>query len=123
MQKIIPFWKAIYDFADGKDIDLTIFPEYFFEEDVTKDNLLQSLYASWSPELITYVEEKGWYRETGDFHDVFRKYGYPEDRLFSLEETLNYISDTKNECVVYDYTENKLKEFWEKYPNAMIQFG
>lgn len=119
----IPLWQAIYDFTNGEDIDLTIFPEYFFEEDVTKDTLLQSLYTSFSEDLLTFVKNKGWYKETDDFHDVFRKYSYPDDILFSLEETLAYINDPKNECVVYDWTENDLKEFWEKYPDGMIQFG
>ena len=35
-------------------------------------------------ELTEYIEGKGFYVETG-FHDMFRKYGYPEDRLFSLQ--------------------------------------
>lgn len=122
-EKNIPLWQTIYDFANGEDIDLSIFPEDFFEEDVTKDTLLQSLYTSWVNKLTVFIKEKEWYEDVDDFHDLFRKYGYPDDMLFSLEETLEYINDPKNECTVYEYTENRLKEFWEKYPDGMIQFG
>ncbi len=56
-------------------------------------------------------------------HDLFRKYGYPDDTLHSLEETLAYIEDSKNECVVFEYTNEYLKKFWNEYPNGMIDFG
>ena len=56
-------------------------------------------------------------------HDLFRKHGYPEDTLHSLEETLAYISDPKNECKVYDHTNEYLEKFWNEYPDGMIDFG
>lgn len=121
-KKNIPIWEAIYDFANGVKIDFSIFPEYFFP-DVPEDELLESLYSSFMPGIITFIKGRGWYSECDDYHDVFRKYGYPENMIFSLEETLEYIKDPKNECVVYDYTERRIREFWEKYPNGMINFG
>ena len=72
--------------------------------------------------LTEYVDGKGFYMETG-FHDIFRKYGYPEDKLFSLQETLNYINNPENACVTYDKTFERLNEFWNKYPDGMIEFG
>ena len=69
-----------------------------------------------------YVDGKGFYIHV-DYHDVFRKYGYPEDKLFSLQETLDYINDPKNECVINDTTVKILEEFWKKYPDGMIYFG
>ena len=73
-------------------------------------------------ELTEYIEGKGFYVETG-FHDMFRKYGYPDDRLFSLEETLNYINNYENKCIVYENTIDLLKDFWSKYPDGFIEFG
>ena len=60
-----------------------------------------------------------------DFHDVFRKYGYPDDKLFSYDETIKYIENEKNECYVRDkeHTYKQLKDFWDKYPDGMINFG
>ena len=72
--------------------------------------------------LTEYIDGKGFYMETG-FHDIFRKYGYPEDKLFSLQETLNYINNPENGCTVYEHTIERLKEFWNKYPDGMIDFG
>ena len=54
---------------------------------------------------------------------MFRKYGYPQDKLFSLEETLAYINNPENECVINDNTFKWLEEFWAKYPDGMIDFG
>lgn len=83
---------------------------------------LYDYYCDWDSDLIDFVEGRGWYKQT-EYHDIFRKYGYPEDKLFSLEETLSYINNTENNCDVYDYTNEKLKEFWNKYPDGMIYFG
>lgn len=75
-------------------------------------------------EILVYAENKGFYLSSDELpHDLFRKYGYPETRLFSLEETLSYIHDKDNECFVYDYTEESLKKFWKEYPDGMIEFG
>lgn len=63
------------------------------------------------------------YAEVDGYHDLFRKYGYPEDRLFSLEETLDYINDPKNECQTYDQTIEWLTKFWTENPEGMITFG
>lgn len=73
-------------------------------------------------DLVEYVDGKGLYIEAG-FHDVFRKYGYPDDKLFSLKETLEYINNPLNNCVTNDNTLKWLNEFWEKYPDGMIEFG
>jgi hypothetical protein len=63
------------------------------------------------------------YDDVDGYHDLFRKYGYPEDRLFSLEETLEYINDPKNECQTYDKTVERLTKFWTENPDGMITFG
>jgi len=76
--------------------------------------------------LIDYVKGKGFYSDKGTTHDVFRKYGYPDDKLFSYEETIKYIEDPKNECHLtktLDETKIELKKFWDKFPDGMIDFG
>lgn len=92
---------------------------------MVSNNLCQK--AVWNKQndkdLVEYFEGKGLYIEDTGFHDVFRKYGYPEDQLLSLEETLNYINNPLNECVIDDKTLDRLNEFWVKYPDGMIEFG
>lgn len=72
--------------------------------------------------LTKYVDKKGLYKVT-DYYDVFRRNSCPDDKLFSLEEALNYIDDPNNKCDIFPNTIEKLKEFWEKYPDGMIRFG
>lgn len=73
--------------------------------------------------LTEYIEGKGLYIEDTGFHDVFRKYGYPENKLFSLKETLDYINNTENNCTIYENTIERLKHFWNNYPDGFIEFG
>ena len=71
---------------------------------------------------IEYYRKGGWY-ETDDSlpHDLFRIGNYPETLLFSLEETLDFIQT--NKCTVYEYTDEKLRDFWAEFPDGMIRFG
>ena len=105
--------------------------------------------------LTEYIDGKGLYIGYTGFHDVFRRGGYPEDRLFSYEETIKYLED--NDSIIrYGYFQRShpgipcinglcngekpiwfevdreirklevlelLKEFWNKYPDGMIEFG
>lgn len=82
-------------------------------------------YCSYSDSILIPVGDNIYKDVSGNdgYHDVFRKYGYPEDRLFSLEETLSYIDNPKNECVVYENTREVLEKFWNRYPDGMIDFG
>lgn len=68
-------------------------------------------------------------------HDTFRVTGYPEDRLYSLEDTLNfletnnniyyrqYINESKSEEELKEIAIERLKEFWKQHPDGMIKFG
>lgn len=78
----------------------------------------EQIYKS-QTETSIYVNGK-FYTMVEDFHDLFRT-NYNNTKLFSLEETLKFIKE--NNCSVYDYTEKRLKEFWNKYPNGVIDFG
>ena len=74
-------------------------------------------------EVVDYVEGKGWYKEVEGFWDPFRHLNFSEAQLFSLQETLDFMHDPKNQCIVYDYSYDQVNEFWEKYPDGMIDFG
>jgi len=54
----------------------------------------------------------------------FRIGDYPDDCLYSLEETLNFIKryEEQNSCTV-EVSMECLKDFWNKYPDGMINFG
>lgn len=70
-----------------------------------------------------YIPGKGFFIDA-DFHDLFRYHVYDSEiRLFSMEETVAFISNVNNNCTITDRTERRLKEFWSKYPNGFIEFG
>ena len=77
-----------------------------------------------------YIPGKGFYKRISDYHDLFRIGGYPDDRLFSLDETLAFIDKYEKQygekVEIYHITgheKNTLEEFWEKYPEGSIHFG
>lgn len=99
-------------------------------------------------ELTKYISGQGLYIEDTGFHDTFRIGGYPEDNLFSLEETLEFLKNNDKKIAygikvcrnpeadwnnrVWEEVDRqaakeksieRLKEFWNKYPQGMIQFG
>ena len=61
-----------------------------------------------------------------DFHNVFKAYPANDElELFSLQETLDFI---KSENIykgrpIPDSVVQLLTEFWDKYPDGMIDFG
>jgi len=81
--------------------------------------------------LTDYINGKGFYTTKNDMqHDLFRIGNYPEDKLFSLTETLDFIE--KNKDKIHSYYFNKvqnkdykqqLEEFWKTYPDGMIRFA
>lgn len=90
---------------------------------VEKDLCQRAVWDRQNDEVLKeYVDGKGFYLEA-PFHDVFRRGGYPDDKLFSLEETLAYINNKENYCEIFDDTVETLKQFWELYPDGMICFG
>lgn len=62
------------------------------------------------------------------YHDIFRIYDYDAEPCFSLEETLKRCEEHNldwNLRTEYDYLINnkeELYEFWEKYPDGVIEF-
>jgi hypothetical protein len=74
------------------------------------------------PELCVFHKGK-FYVDVDDYHDLFRRGGYPDDILTSFDETRRYINDRSNGCKTFDFTDGKIKEFWDKYPQGLIDFG
>ena len=72
---------------------------------------------------ISFITERGFFIEHGEYHDLFRKGGYPETKLYSLKETMDYINDPENHCTVFDFTNERLEEFWKECPDGSIEFG
>ena len=56
-------------------------------------------------------------------HDLFRIGSYPGDKLLSLEQTLAFIDRYKDSMTFSENWEQRLKEFWSKNPNGVIEFG
>lgn len=78
------------------------------------------------PESCKYIQDKGLFITDDSLpHDVFRIGGYPENKLFSMQDTLDFMEsnkykinmDNKIECL------ERLKLFWKQNPDGMINFG
>lgn len=102
------------------------------EEDVWED-----LFKLPNGQYAHYVKGKGMFAEA-DYHDVFRVWDYPNDELFSYEQTIEFIdnclANDKDSVYFADnfkdnigndtkYALKRLRQFWEEYPNGMICFG
>lgn len=91
--------------------------------------------------VTLYIPEKNThYVNVDNYHNIFRIGNYPIDKLFSYNETIQFIEsnkdkvyshlgwiDEKNTFGKYDEMINiweiKLQSFWDKYPDGMIDFG
>ena len=77
----------------------------------------------------TYKEHKLGYiieevKEYGD--NLFRVCCYPEDVMLSYEDTLKFLDKYYDENNIYRggvLNLDKVKEFWDKYPNGLIYVG
>jgi len=84
-----------------------------------------------------YVKDKGFFVSSDELpSNLFRIGNYPEDKLFSLDETLKFIEDNKDKVyftsTIFDKRDVdllkqeaiiKLESFWNEYPDGMINFG
>lgn len=55
--------------------------------------------------------------------DLFRIGGYPDDKLLSLEQTMKFIERNKKRMYFSENWEERLREFWCKNPDGVIEFG
>jgi len=131
---IEPIFKDFEEYTPlfGKRYILQYVKEFGALEDKKEDTeWLMEKYASIvhdddSIGSVIFVEGKGLFHEPRDNrlpHDLFRVRNYPEDMLFSFEETIDYIYNPKVNCETYEWTIFNLKKFWDEYPDGMIRFG
>jgi hypothetical protein len=113
-----PEWTAEYGIKYKSILERQI---KFVEKDLCY-NALYNRYNSDITSKLTININGILYIET-DYHDVFRKYNYPTDKLFSLKETLEYIEKYKDEIYIYEDTFEILEQFWLEYPDGVIKFG
>lgn len=91
---------------------------------VKNDRCKEACYNRYDTKDFSYNYANGiYYVKVRGFHDMFRRNGYPNDKLFSLQETLDYINNKDNNCTVYEDTIELLEAFWSTCPNGMIDFG
>ena len=70
----------------------------------------------------TYVEGKGIYIDAG-YHNAFRNgNGHIDKQLFSYDETIDFLKDESNNCLILENTFVQVREFWDKHPEGMIEF-
>jgi hypothetical protein len=75
-------------------------------------------------EDLTTFEFDTFYVSTDELpHDLFRIGHYPENKLYSLYQTMKFINENKEKMSFCDDWEKYLQEFWMKNPDGMIQFG
>ena len=82
-----------------------------------------SPYCDENEPMIIYDEQThAFYMETdeGYGNNMFRCYDWSQENLHSREETLICIKENKN---VEDVNIDKINEFWDKYPDGLLDFG
>lgn len=84
-------------------------------------------YRFQSKNCFRYIEGKGLYIDEHKAHNIIRIYDSPSIQFFSFEEMITWIENhrsavTSNTAHVNEYEINKLKEYWDKYPNSMVFF-
>jgi hypothetical protein len=75
------------------------------------------------PEVCTYIPEKGFYIDCDKYHDPFRIGKYTEHKLFSYQECLEYIANYEKDINRSIDIHESLYQFWEEFPDGMIEFG
>jgi len=70
------------------------------------------------------------YIENNDYHDGIRVAGYPEDKLFSYRDFLRFIQKNVRKLQYRGQTKRvtikqkvDMKEYFQKFPDSMIDFG
>ena len=112
----------------------------WFRKDREIEKKLKSIYAKIDDDMDhlsdaeIYILDKDagdlYEQNDTEFHDLFRTSKlnangmYPGDEIFSYEETLKWLEDNENK--IYSFSnelKEQLKNFWNKYPNGVINFG
>lgn len=69
----------------------------------------------------TFGEDR--YTDVETPHDLFRIGSYADDKLLSLQQTMEFIKNNKDNIWFSENWEDELKKFWHENPNGVIEFG
>ena len=94
--------------------------EYKYIKEFDKESIEDFLDKKFN-KICIYNRFNGDYYINIDYPNLFRVGGYPDIVLRSYEETIKYINVYKAE--ITNENKQKLKEFWKKYPDGIIEFG
>jgi hypothetical protein len=84
-----------------------------------KDNELPTDSCEYSVEQ--YGDDR--YTDIDTPHNLFRIRNYPNDKLLSLEQTMEFIEKHKERISFSEDWEEELIKFWSKHPDGVIEFG
>lgn len=91
------------------------------ERQITSINKLSNymkVLSLYSKELNVSIIYKSKLYINTDYHDLFRC-NYNSRKLISYSDTIKFLSE--NVCLNINY--DKIKEFWDNYPDGIIDFG
>lgn len=89
------------------------------------NSVVKDCYFCQEIDNVTYycLTQFGW-------HDKFRVYGYPEEIFYDAQTLIDFLKNYDQKMIGPDKStgfntdiENIIKEFFNKYPNGMVQFG
>jgi hypothetical protein len=85
-----------------------------------KENEIAEDYCDYSQEM--FDEDR--YTDIDTPHNLFRVGSFPDDKLLSLQQTMEFIEQNKDDYILFSENwEDRLKEFWAKNPDGVIEFG
>jgi hypothetical protein len=95
---------------------------------------LYKIYVNIPHDNLKTIFNNNIYEKVNEFHDLFRTNDYNSPILISFEETLNFInlnnlkgisyfSEEEKRIITEEPDFKKIKEFWNKYPDGIIEFG
>jgi hypothetical protein len=117
-----------YKFLDEKELDVkAIAIRYIkrYRKRIEKDDL-RAIYANIGN--LTYRVKGKYYVDPKEQHDVFRVRNYPDKRLWSYEEVEKWLNRPQNKKkyqapTLNDVQKERLKEWFNTYPDSFICFG
>lgn len=101
--------------------------------DISLKDEYKLLHAYYDMLDINFTSYNGKFYENTEYQDIFRHRNYEAPTLTSLNDTLEFIKihnckgncyfDKNDKLINEEINFDKLKEFWNKYPNGIIEFG
>ena len=89
---------------------------------VEKNLCQKAVWRHQEESICHYIPEKGFFILDENTHDVFRCFHYPNIKLFSYKDTIDFINNPANKCQLFDNTYADLEIYWKENPNGLISF-